>query len=139
MSRPGPTRDNPVAVSDAVTATGGSIFKAHNVAYAIEKIGDFFRGSGSGILPGWPEASAKIIVEALQELSLNLRNAGLPAEATALPLALYTARELQKYLRAQRSDIPSGDAARVFYRCLRSLIRELSPTDKELAQRSAAR
>jgi hypothetical protein len=122
-------------VSQTSTATGGAVFKAHNVTYAIEKIGDFFRGSGSGILAGWPETSAKIIVEALQELSIKLAGAGMTPEATVLPMALYTARELQKYLKPERSDIPNRDAARVYYRCLRSLIRELSQTDKEIAQR----
>ncbi len=126
-------------MSSTEAANGCSVFKAHNVAYAIEKIGDFFRGSGSGILAGWPETSAKIIVEALQELGVKLASAGMTPEATALPMALYTARELQKYLRPERSDIPSRDAARVYYRCLRSLIRELSQTDQQIAQRLGAR
>ncbi len=122
-------------MSSIATASGCSVFKAHNVAYAMEKIGDFFRGSGSGILAGWPETSAKIIVEALQELTLKLADAGMTPEATVLPLAVYTACELQKYLRPERSDIPNRDAARVYYRCLRSLIRELSQTDQQIAQR----
>ena len=130
----GQTRDNSSSVSH--TSTTGSVFKAHNVAYAIEKIGDIFRGSGSGILAGWPETSAKIIVEALQELSASLAAAGLTPEATPLPMALYTARELQKYLKPEHSDIPNRDAARVYYRCLRSLLRELSQTEKELGLRS---
>jgi hypothetical protein len=122
-------------VSQTITATGGAVFKAHNVTYAIEKIGDFFRGTGSGILAGWPETSAKIIVEALQELSVKLTSAGMVPEATVLPIALYTARELQKYLKPERSDILNQDAARVYYRCLRSLVRELAQVDKEVAQR----
>ena len=122
-------------MSQTSTAAGGAVFKAHNVAYAIEKIGDFFRGTGSGILAGWPETSAKIIVEALQELSVRLASAGLVPEATTLPMALYTARELQKYLKPAPSDIPNRDAARVHYRCLRSLIRELAQVDQEVAQR----
>jgi hypothetical protein len=122
-------------VSQTSTATGGAVFKAHNVAYAIEKIGDFFRGTGSGILAGWPETSAKIIVEALQELSVKLASAGVTPESTVLPMALYTARELQKYLKPEHSDIPNREAARVYYRCLRSLIRELAQVDKEIAQR----
>jgi hypothetical protein len=125
-------------VSQISTANGGAVLKAHNVAYAIEKIGDFFRGTGSGILAGWPETSAKIIVEALQELSVKLTSAGMVPEATVLPMALYTARELQKYLKPERSDIPNQDAARVYYRCLRSLIRELNQVDKETAQRFSA-
>lgn len=120
------------------TPPSGAVFKAHNVVYAVEKIGDFFRGSGSGILAGWPETSAKIIVEALEALSANLSNAGVTPEATELPMALYTARELRKYFKPQRSDIPNRDAARVYYRCLRSLIRELSQIDKEDAQRMSA-
>ena len=116
------------------TPPGGAILKGHDVAYAMEKIGDFFRGSGSGILAGWPETSAKLIVEALETLSANLSNAGVTPEATALPMALYTARELRKYFKPERSDIPNRDAARVYYRCLRSLIRELSQIDKEVAQ-----
>ena len=126
-------------MSHTDTVTGGPVFKAHNVAYAIEKIGDFFRGSGSGILAGWPETSAKIIVEALQELGINMEAAGITAAATALPMALYTARELRKYLKPEPSDIPNRDAARVYYRCLRSLIRELSHADKEIAQRLSVR
>ncbi len=122
-------------MSQTSTATGGAVFKAHNVAYAIEKIGDFFRGTGSGILAGWPETSAKIIVEALQELSVKLASVGATPEATSLPMALYTARELQKYLKPERSDIPNRDSARVYYRCLRSLIRELAQVDKEIAER----
>ena len=122
-------------MSQSSTVAGGAVFKAHNVTYAIEKIGDFFRGTGSGILAGWPETSAKIIVEALQELSGKLANAGFTPEATSLPMALYTARELQKYLKPERSDIPNREAARVYYRCLRSLIRELAQVDEEIAQR----
>lgn len=75
-------------MSNIETASGCSVFKAHNVAYAIEKIGDFFRGSGSGILAGWPETSAKIIVEALQEFAVKLASAGMTPEATVLPMAL---------------------------------------------------
>lgn len=130
---------NLYSVSNTMTARAGSVFKAHNVAYALEKIGDFFRGSGSGILAGWPETSAKIIVEALEELSENVRNAGMTAEATAIPMALYTARELQKYLRPERSDILNQDAGRVYYRCLRSVIRELSQIDKDTAPRMNAK
>jgi hypothetical protein len=122
-------------VSSTGTANSSAVFKAHNVAYAMEKISDFFRGTGSGILAGWPGTSAKIIVEALEELGTTIGKAGMTAEATALPMALYTARELQKYLKPERSDIPNREAARVYYRCLRSLIRELSQTDKEIAQR----
>jgi hypothetical protein len=126
-------------VSPTSTVTGGAVLKAHNIAYAIEKIGDFFRGTGSGILAGWPETSAKIIVEALQELSVKLASAGVTPEATSLPMAIYTARELQKYLKPAPSDIPNRDAARVYYRCLRSLIRELSQVDKEIAERFSGR
>ncbi|HET7750967.1 MAG TPA: hypothetical protein VFK81_16380 [Terriglobales bacterium] len=126
-------------MSPTSTVTGGAVLKAHNVAYAIEKIGDFFRGTGSGILAGWPETSAKIIVEALQELSVKLASAGVTPEATSLPMAIYTARELQKYLKPAPSDIPNRDAARVYYRCLRSLIRELSQVDKEIAERFSGR
>jgi hypothetical protein len=117
------------------TPPGGVVFKTHNAAYAMDKIGDFFRGSGSGILAGWPETSAKIIVETLEALSVNLTNAGVTPEATVLPMALYTARELRKYFKPERSDIPNRNAAQVYYRCLRSLIRELSQIDKEVAQR----
>lgn len=126
-------------MSPTSTVTGGAVLKAHNIAYAIEKIGDFFRGTGSGILAGWPETSAKIIVEALQELSVKLASAGVTPEATSLPMAIYTARELQKYLKPAPSDIPNRDAARVYYRCLRSLIRELSQVDKEIAERFSGR
>ncbi len=95
-------------MSSTETPSGCSVFKARNVAYAIEKIGDFFRGSGSGILAGWPETSAKIIVEALQELTVKLTSAGVTPEATVLPMALYTARELRKYLRPSAAIYPTG-------------------------------
>ena len=73
-------------MSSTGTANSSAVFKAHNVVYAMEKIGDFFRGTGSGILAGWPGTSAKIIVEALEELGANIGKAGMTAEATALPV-----------------------------------------------------
>ena len=113
-----------------------SIFKKHNVTYALEKIGDFLRGSGSGVLAGWPETSAKIIVEALQELGREMRAAGITPEATVLPLAEYTARELQKHLKPEPSDILNRNASRVYYRCLCSLIRELRQLEKQIEERA---
>lgn len=113
------------------------VFRKHNVGYALEKIGDFLRGTGSGVLAGWPETSAKMIVEALRELESEMRLAGMTPEATVLPLAIYTALELQKHLQGAASDVPNRKAARVYFRCLGSLIRELRMTDEQLEQRSS--
>lgn len=113
-----------------------SVLQKHNVGYALEKIGDFLRGNGSGVLAGWPETSAKIIVEALQELEREMRAARLTPEASVLPLAAYTARELQKHLKPAPSDIANQNAARVYYRCLCSLIRELRQIEKQLEERT---
>ena len=116
-----------------------SIFHKHNVSYAVDKIGDFLRGSGSGVLAGWPETSAKIIVEALEELSTEMRGVGMTPEATVLPIGLYAARELQKYLRPERGDIQNRNAAHVYYRCLRSVVRELQQLEQRLAERQGMR
>ncbi|HLK32403.1 MAG TPA: hypothetical protein VKT29_04895 [Terriglobales bacterium] len=113
-----------------------AVFKKHNVAYALEKIGDFLRGTGSGVLAGWPGTSAKIIVEALQELENEMRLAGVTPESTVLPLAAYTAHQLQKHLKPEPSDIANSNAARVYYRCLRSLVRELGQIDKQIEERA---
>lgn len=114
-----------------------SIFKKHNLNYALEKIGDYLRGTGSGVLAGWPETSAKIIVEALQELEREMRAARLTPEATVLPLAAYAARELQKHLKPEPSDILNRNGARVYYRCLCSLVRELRETERQLQERAS--
>lgn len=114
-----------------------SVFKKHNVRYAMEKIGDFLRGTGSGVLAGWPETSAKMIVEALRELECEMRVAGMTPETSFVPLALYTAQELQKHLKAESSDILNRNAARVYFRCLGSLIRELRLIDQQLEERTS--
>ena len=114
-----------------------SVFKRHNVTYAMEKIGDFLRGTGSGVLAGWPETSAKIVTEALHELGNEMTAAGMTPEATVLPLAIYTSRELQKHLKPAPSDISNHNAARVYYRCLLSLVKELGQLDHALEQRAA--
>jgi len=113
------------------------IFKKHNVRYALEKIGDFLRGTGSGVLAGWPETSAKMIVEALRELESEMRVAGMTPETSILPLAIYAAHELQKHLKAESSDIRNRNAARVYFRCLGSLIRELRLIDQQLEERAS--
>jgi hypothetical protein len=65
-----------------------------------------------------------------------MRVAGMTPEATVLPLAVYTARELRKHLRPEPSDIVNHNAAKVYFRCLGSLIRELRLIDKQLEERS---
>ncbi|HKU21262.1 MAG TPA: hypothetical protein VJQ50_09630 [Terriglobales bacterium] len=114
-----------------------AIFKKHNVRYALEKIGDFLRGTGSGVLAGWPETSAKMIVEALRELECEMRVAGMTPETGIVPLAIYAAQELQRHLKAESSDIRNRNAALVYFRCLGSLIRELRLIDQHLEQRAS--
>jgi hypothetical protein len=65
-----------------------------------------------------------------------MRAAGLTPEASVLPLAAYTAGELQKHLKPERSDIVNQNGARVYYRCLCSLVRELRELEKQLQERA---
>lgn len=100
-------------------------------SYDLEKVGDFVHGSGSGADPTWRGVAIQRIVNALEGLASKVRGQGHNPEESALPRALYAARELQKYIARNQSDISGQKCADVFTHYLRHEIRELREFERE--------
>jgi hypothetical protein len=107
-----------------------SVFDGKNISYGIEKLHDYIHNSGSGVTIA-PNA-AKIIVGALEGLERKMKEHNSDPKESPLPETLYTARELQKYVNRQASDIPNAKAARVFVKSLDAGIKELEDYEREM-------
>jgi hypothetical protein len=65
-----------------------SVFDDRAISYALEKIGDFIRNSGSGAIPEWSDAASKVIVgsASLRHLGTsNVVSCALAAECALAP------------------------------------------------------
>jgi hypothetical protein len=114
-------------------------FEEHRVDQALEKIDDVLKSQSVGHgAPSWAEAHGKDLVEALQQLQERTRARHMSLQQGALPVAVYAARELRKYLAGGKSDIANKDAAELFYRALVGMIEELPALDQKLAREEAA-
>jgi hypothetical protein len=69
--------------------------------------------------------SAEIIIAALEELKAKAKKWNANPDEIDLPNALYAARELQKFVNWQRSDVANESAARIYVDALRTLVAEL--------------
>ena len=116
-----------------------SAFEQHRVDQALAKMAKVIHHpSGGHGAPSWAEAHSKDVLEGLRQLESRMRAHGMTLQHGALPVAVYAARELNKYFAGASSDIANKDAAEVFYRCLRGGIEELRSLDQELAGKDAA-
>jgi hypothetical protein len=114
-------------------------FEEHRVDQALEKIEDVLESPSGGYgAPSWAEAHGKDLVEALEQLQEHMRARHMSLQQGALPVAIYAARELKKYLAGAQCDIANKDAAAVFHRALVNLMEELRALDQKLASEEAA-
>jgi len=114
--------------------TPESVFKG--TPYALEKIGDFLRNSGSGALPGYASTAASeiitAIISALEKFDEKLRAAGAEPSEYGVALAGYAAMELKKLTDGEKGDIANNDCAEVFLRFLWYRINEMMEFEKEI-------
>jgi hypothetical protein len=113
-----------------------SVFDNRNISYSLEKIADFINGSGSGVVAGFGSSAAKIIVEVLEQLETKMREHGLDPGHSEMPTALHAARELQKYVNDQQSEIANRTEARIFLRSLRTDIGDLKQYEQDMEKAS---
>jgi hypothetical protein len=114
-------------------------FEEHRVDQALEKIEDALKSPSGGYgAPSWAEGHGKDLVEALEQLQERMRARHMSLHEGALPVAIYAARELRKYLSGAQCDIANKDAVAVFYRALVNLMEELRALDQKLAREEAA-
>jgi hypothetical protein len=112
-----------------------SVFNMQEIGYALEKIGDFIRRSGSGALPGYANAGiTAVIVESLRACEEKLRAHHTPKDVIAYHLgpAIYAACQLQSHVTGDKSDIPNRDAAEVYRGFLKARIEELHHMEQGL-------
>lgn len=95
-----------------------SVFKEHQTGYALEKLGDFLRNSGSGAIPGYASTAASQIITAIEKFDEKLRAKHIERNEHGIPLAQYAAMELKKLTDGERGDIANNDCAEVFLRYL---------------------
>jgi hypothetical protein len=110
---------------------GSLVFDQHDgTVHALEKIGEFIRHSGSGALIAY---DVEIIVGKLEQFEEKLRNHRAKPTETELPMALYAAKELQKFIKGEKGDIAGKISAEVYWRYLRSEIENLRKYERELS------
>ena len=68
----------------------------------------------------------------MEELKIKITEHDGDPEESMLPRALYAARQLQKYVNRQNSDIAGEMAARIYVQALRTYIKEMQDYEKEL-------
>jgi membrane-bound lytic murein transglycosylase MltF len=107
-----------------------SVFDGKNMPYAFEKISDFINGSGSGT--ALAPTSAEIIIAALEELKAKAKKWNANPDESDIPHALYAARELQKFVNRQRSDVANESAARIYVEALRAFFVDIQKYEKDL-------
>ena len=112
-----------------------SVFDIEKIQYALEKIGDFIRGSGSGAVPGYANVGITAdIVESLCAFEEKLRVHHTPADEIDHDLgpAIYAACQLQSYVTGDKNDIANRMAARVYLDFLGARIDKLRQLEQDL-------
>ena len=112
-----------------------STFDMPKIRYALEKLGDFIHGSGSGAdVPGWADTNSKVIVDGLHAFEEKLRMHGTPADEIDHDLgpAIYAACQLQSYVTRDKSEIVSQTAARLYLDFLEARIKKLRRLEQDL-------
>jgi len=114
-------------------------FEEHRIDQALAKISDVMHHPSGGYgAPSWAETYSQQIVQALEELERRMRAHHMNLQHGSFPIAIYAARELNKFLQGASGDIANKDAAEVYYRCLADVVNELRPMDKQLVNEEAA-
>jgi hypothetical protein len=107
-----------------------SVFDGKNISYDFEKLHDYINNSGSGV--ALAPTAAGILVSVLEALKIKIKENNLNPDESDLPNALYAARELQKYVNHQQSEIANTAAARVYVTSLRADFVEMQRYEKEM-------
>jgi hypothetical protein len=115
-----------------------SAFDDRAISYALEKIGDFIRNSGSGASLEWSDAATKVIVDNLRAFEKKLRARHVPEDECAYHMgsAIYAACELQSFVAGDKSDIANKSAATVYRVFLAAKITELRQWEQALDEPS---
>ncbi len=99
-----------------------------SVSYALEKIGDFIRGSGSGkAVPGWSDTATKVIIESLRGYKERLLEHNISPDECEheVGTAIYAICELQAFITGDKTDIANRKAAAVYLGFLAARMAEL--------------
>lgn len=109
-----------------------SAFDGKNVSYAIEKIYDYIRRSGSGYDAGFASVGVRQIADVLIGLESKMRDAGMNPDESEIPWANYAVQELQKYVDGHQSKIADQTGARIYTRALQAYLDSLRRFERDL-------
>jgi hypothetical protein len=112
-----------------------SVFDQQEIGYALEKFGDFIKGSGSGAdVPGWADTGSKVIIDSLRAYEEKLQAHRVPPDEREYHLgpAIYAICELQAFVTGDKSDIANRKAARVYLDFLVARIEKLRQLEQDL-------
>jgi hypothetical protein len=112
-----------------------SVFDDRQICYALEKIGDFVRDSGSGALPEWSDTATKIIIDSLLAFEEKAGKFGVAPNEYDLDDIKYTICELQAFITGDKTDIASRRAANVYRSFLAEKIEELRQRERGFENR----
>jgi hypothetical protein len=101
-----------------------------NPSYAIEKIGDWIRQSGTGAFTG--DVPIKMLRQSLDAFAAAIEDSDPNDDFIKhdVPLVRYTLDELEKYINRQQSDVKSDSGAQIYHYFLQRQWQEF----KEMAQ-----
>jgi hypothetical protein len=109
-----------------------SVFDEGQISYALEKVGDFIRNSGSGAHPQWSDSAIKVIINSLRAFREKAKKFGVEPSECDLDGAIYAACELQSFVTGDKSDIANRDVAAVYRGFLANKIEELRKLERDL-------
>jgi formylmethanofuran dehydrogenase subunit E len=110
-----------------------SLFDPRCVTDALQMIADFIHGPGTLVAKERGAVAAQTIIKALEQVGAEInRQHRLTSEGTDISLTLYTARELERYIRGEKTTIVSRRSAEVYYRVLRAGIEQLPQLERDL-------
>lgn len=109
-----------------------SLFDTKCVTDALQMIADFIHGPGKLVAKERGAVAAQTIIKALAQVGAEIDRHRLTSERTDISLTLYTARELERYIRGERTTIVSRRSAKVYYRVLRAGIEQFPQLERDL-------
>jgi hypothetical protein len=117
-----------------------SVFKMQKMHYALEKFGDFIRGSGSGAQSAYTVMYATGVIDSLCAFEEKLQARGTRAADIEFYLgtAMYAACQFQAYVTGDKSDIANQNAALVYRDFLAAKIEKLHLLEQDMDSPAAA-
>lgn len=109
-----------------------SVVDDGQISYALEKIGDFIRNSGTGAIPAYSDTATKIIIDSLLAFQEKAAKFGVTPDEYDFENIKYAVCELQGFVTGDKSDVANRRAANVYLGFLGTKIEELREREREI-------